>query len=248
MIELRNVYFSYDKKHNVLNGLSARFKKGEVSILLGENGAGKSTLFKTIVGIEKLQQGEILLNEKPIQSEKRQTRAKILSYVPQKIEFGALSVYDSVLLGRLPHFGLAPGKEDHEIVEKLLLELGLTPFKERNVEELSGGERQKVAFAKALANQPEFIILDEPTGNLDIKNERLLLEQVQSLAKHHQVGVLLSIHDLNLALNYGDRLYFLKDGVIIHEETSENVTPKIIKETFGIETKIIEIEGKKVIL
>ena len=117
----------------------------------------------------------------------------------------------------------------------------------KNVNELSGGERQKVAIARALVQEPKLLIFDEPTGNLDIANEQLILKETRKLVQNKDISILISIHDLNLALDFGDKFFFLKDGKLIHEGNKEIFTKEVIKNTFGIDVEIGEINNKKVI-
>ena len=168
--------------------------------------------------------------------------------MPQRIQFGALTVYDSVLLGRVSRFGFRAGKKDHETVERILREMRLEDFAVRNVEELSGGEQQKVAIARALAQEPRLLVFDEPTGNLDLANEQLILSEARRVAKEKGVGILISLHDLNQALDLGDRFFFMKDGQIRRTGGQEIVTKEVIREVFDAEVRMIEADGKKVII
>ena len=175
-------------------------------------------------------------------------RAAVISYVPQDIQFGELCVFDSVLMGRASRFGIKAGEEDCKVVEGVLEDMHLEELSLRNVNQLSGGERQKVAIARALAQSPRLLILDEPTGNLDIANEQLLIKEAKRLAKEKNIAVLCSVHDLNLALSFGDKFFFLKDGEIICCCDKAGVNEAVIKDTFGIDVKIFEAENKKIVM
>lgn len=160
-------------------------------------------------------------------------RARYIACVPQDICFGALTVFDSVLLGRLSRFGLQAGAADHAAASQVLEVLGLSALSGRNVTELSGGERQKVAIARALVQEPQLLVLDEPTGNLDIANEQLLMRLAKKAAQERHIAVLSSLHDLNQALSLGDRFFFLKDGVITCTVPRDGVTSGILRDAPG---------------
>lgn len=249
MLSVRNVSFRYTRfGPQVLRGVELQLEAGEIGILLGKNGSGKTTLFKNILGIHRPSRGEIRFSGEDLLALSRRERAKRIAYVPQDIRFGALSVFDSVLMGRVAHFGMKAGPEDYRAVEKILEDMGLKEYALRNVEELSGGERQKIAIARAMAQEPKMMVFDEPTGNLDIANEQLILREAKRLAREKGIAILSSLHDLNRALAFGDRFYFLKDGVIKYAGGKECFTREIIRDIFDIDVDIREIDGEKVIL
>lgn len=248
MLNVSNLHFSYSRNAPVLNGVELALSRGEVGILLGKNGSGKTTLFKTLLGIEKPTRGTVLFDGEDLLKLSRRERARCVAYVPQHIHFGALSVYDSVLLGRVSYFGVRAGREDHEAVEEILEDMHLTEFAYRNAENLSGGEKQKIAIARALAQSPQLLIFDEPTGNLDIANEELIVTEAKKLARRKNIAVLSSLHDLNQALWFGDRFFFLKDGVVKYAGSEEIVTEETIRDVFDIRVKLHTVDDKKIIL
>ncbi len=249
MLSCENVTFRYSRSGNpVLQGLSLELEQGEIGIVLGKNGSGKTTLFKNILGIHNPKSGKIRLDGKNLQKMSRRERAQRIAYVPQDIRFGDLSVFDSVLLGRISQFGLQPGKADYIAVEKILTDMGLESFAQRNVEALSGGEKQKIAIARAMAQEPQLMVFDEPTGNLDIANEQLIIQEAKKLAKEKNISILSSLHDLNQALYFGDKFFFLKDGAVKYAGGKEIVTEEVIRDVFDIDVKIVQIDGQKVIL
>lgn len=247
MLSLKNLSFSY-KKSPLLQDISFTLNDGEIGVLLGKNGVGKSTLFKNIMGILKNRCGEISIDGKNLADLSRKERARLISYVPQDIRFGDLSVFDTVLSGRAASFGFSAGKSDLETTEKVLFELGLESLAFRNANSLSGGERQKVAIARALVSDPKLIIFDEPTGNLDIGGEALVLAEVKRLAREKNVMVLATLHDLNSALSLGDKFFLLKDGRLEHTLAADEITHEIIEDIFGARVKILDIEGKKIMI
>ncbi len=249
MIEVKNLSFGYGKKNPlVLKNVNLKLEDGKIGILLGKNGAGKTTLFKTLLGVLKPQDGEILFQGENITGLSYREKAKKIAYVPQHIHFGDLSVYDSVLTARIAYFGFRVGKKDREVVDRIIDEMKLSEFADRNAENLSGGEKQKVAIARALAQEPQMLVFDEPTGNLDVYNEDLIIEEVKKVVAAKNIAVLSSMHDLNQALYMGDKFFLMKDGEIKYAGGEEVITPAVIKDVYGINSRIIELDHKKVVL
>ena len=248
MLNIENLHFSYGGSTDVLRGADLGLSQGEVGILLGKNGSGKTTLFKTLLGLVKPQKGSITFQGENLLKLNRLQRARRIGYVPQDIQFGALTVFDSVLMGRISYFGIRAGKEDYEAVEKLLADMGLLELAHRNVEELSGGERQKIAIARAMAQEPQMMVFDEPTGNLDIANEQLIILEAKKLAKEKNIAILASLHDLNQALALGDKFFFLKDGIVKYAGGREVFTPEVIKDIFDADVELLEKDGRMVIV
>lgn len=249
MLSVENLTFRYSRQGApVLNGVNLELKQGEIGILLGKNGSGKTTCFKNILGILSPSGGSIRFDGEDLLKMPRRERARRIAYVPQDIHFGALSVFDSILMGRVSYFGLKASHEDYLAAERIMVEMHLEDFAQRNVEELSGGERQKIAIARAMAQEPKLMVFDEPTGNLDIANEQLIIEEAKKLAKEKNIAILSSLHDLNQAMYFGDKFFFLKNGVVAHAGGQEVIRENVIKDIFDINVRIVEIENQKVIL
>lgn len=249
MLTIHDLRFRYSRRGApVLDGVDLELKDGEIGILLGKNGSGKTTLFKNILGIQKPESGSIRFDGEDLLKMNRRERARRVAYVPQSIHFGALSVFDTVLMGRISYFGYKAGKEDEEAVRRILRDMQLEDFAARNVEQLSGGERQKIAIARALAQEPRLLIFDEPTGNLDIANEQLILAEARRVAREKGIGILTSLHDFNQALELGDRFFFMKDGRIRVSGGREVVTEDVIAEVFDAKVRMFEAEGRKIII
>jgi iron complex transport system ATP-binding protein len=253
-LEIRDLCFSYrtgffsNRERPVLRDLSMDLDAGEIGILLGKNGAGKTTLLKNTPGIEKPGSGSVLIDGTDVMKIKREERAKFISYVPQIINFGDLTVYDTVMTGRVSYMGLSPSKSDREAVGRILDDMGLSDLADRSVEKLSGGERQKIAIARALVQEPRLLVFDEPTANLDISNEVLVSSEMTKAARERGVAVLASLHDINQALEIGDRFFFLKDGRVLRSGGQEIISEELIEEVYGVSVKIMETEDKKFIL
>lgn len=249
MLKVNDLHFRYSSHGNaVLDGASLELKQGQIGILLGKNGAGKTTLFKTILGIEKPSRGEITFDGENLLKMNRRDRARRIAYVPQHIHFGDLTVFDSVLMGRVSYFGMKAGREDYEAVESILKDMQLQDFANRSAEALSGGEKQKIAIARAMAQEPKLMVFDEPTGNLDMANEQLIIEEAKKLARQKNISILSSLHDLNQALNFGDRFFLMKDGIVKYAGGREIITPEVLKDIFDVSVQIREIDGQTVVL
>ena len=249
MLKIEHLSFQYSRRSlPVLRDVTLSLPDGQIGMLLGKNGAGKTTLFRIILGLLTPSGGRIELDGEDILAMPLRERARKIAYVPQHIHFGELSVYDSILMGRVSYFGLKPAASDHDAVERIIREMGLEEFAGRNAEQLSGGEKQKIAIARAMAQNPKLLVLDEPTGNLDISNEDLIITEARALAQKKNISIISSMHDLNQALYMGDRFFFLKDGKILYAGEEDIITDKLLKEVYEIDSRIIEYENKKIIL
>ena len=247
ILSVQGISFSYNS-HPVLEGVSFELGRGQVLGVLGVNGAGKSTLLKCINKVLKPTRGVILLNDEDILSLSGRRIARRIGYVPQKYSEDNLTVFDTVLLGRKPHIKWSAVKKDYEIVERILHTMKLDRFALRKVSELSGGESQKVIIARALAQEPDILLLDEPTSNLDVKNQIEVMGLIKDVVHHHDVTVIVTMHDLNLALRYTDRLLMIRDNTVYASIKSNQVTPKIIHEVYGINAILAEVNGYPVVV
>ena len=213
MVEVKNITFSYGRSAGkTLEDIAFDIQNGECVAVLGNNGAGKSTLLKCIDRIHPTKGGVVVVDGKSVFAMTNRTMAQHIAYVPQNAAAVELAVFDTVLLGRKPYIKWDATAEDRRIVSDIIHQMGLDSYVLRNVSELSGGEAQKVVMARALAQQPKFLLLDEPTSNLDPKNQHEVLQVVTDIAKKNRISVIIIIHDLNLAVRYCDRFLFLKDA------------------------------------
>ena len=249
MLELENLSFSYESGGPViLDQVSLQVPAGSCMAVLGNNGAGKSTMLKCIARIFKPTGGRVVVDGSALGQLTRKELAQKLAYVAQTGEATHTMVYDAVLLGRRPYIRWDATGEDRQVVEQILQQFNLQHCAARYLDELSGGERQKVFLARAMAQQPRFLLLDEPTSNLDLRNQHEMLRLVRQLVEREQIGALIVLHDLNLALRYCDRFVFLKDAQLYAEGTEEIVTPDTIREIYGMSVDLIEHRGRKLIV
>ena len=249
MIEVKNLSLSYGAGASpVLKNITCDLEQGHCIAILGNNGAGKITLLKCLNRIHTPQRGTILVDGEELSRMPRREMAKKLAGVAQRSECPHIMVFDAVLLGRKPYIRWDATSEDKEIVTSLLEKLGLTPFATRYIDELSGGELQKVMLARALAQQPAYLLLDEPTSNLDPSNQHEMLRLVQEISRTQKIGVVVVIHDLNLAARDCDRFLFVKQGESYTYGGIETMTVETIYDVYGMEAEIIEHRGNKLII
>lgn len=247
MIEIRDIAFAYGKRR-ILNNVSFIAQSGECVGILGNNGAGKSTLITCINRIRTPERGEVIIDGKAVRGMSRNEMARTIAYVAQKNEMSHASVFDCVLLGRKPYMKWGVSQEDIDLCEAMIRLVGLEQLQVRSLQELSGGELQKVMLARSLVQQPKLLLLDEPTSNLDPRNQYEMMTLVRKIAREQGITVLIVIHDLNLALRYCDRFYFLKDGAGYSYGGIETVTAETIQSVYGIQAEIAGINGRKVVV
>ena len=237
MIEVQNISFAYGKQ-NVLRHVSFTLDYGMVLGILGNNGAGKSTLITCLNKILRPNDGRVLLDDVDILKMGRMEMARLVAYVPQKAETTQSTVYDTALLGRRPYIKWSMSQEDLDICDRVMEQLGIESIKLRPINELSGGEVQKVMLARALVQQPKLLLLDEPTSNLDPRNQHEIMNLIHNMAKEQNFAVITVIHDLNLAARYCDRFLFMKDGTVFSYGGADAMTRDTIKSVYGIDAHI----------
>jgi iron complex transport system ATP-binding protein len=249
MVKINNITFSYNRtSRKILEDVHFDIKKNQCIAILGNNGAGKSTLLKCIDHICPAQKGVVLVDDKDIFKMTKNVMAQNIAYVQQNNKSINMTVFDAVLLGRKPYIKWDATSEDREIVCSIMQKMQLDDFSLRNVSELSGGELQKVMLARALAQEPKLLLLDEPTSSLDPRNQHEVLQIVKEIAQEHNICVAIIIHDLNLAIRYCDRFLFLKDSHVFSYGGLEVMTPGNIQEVYKMNVHIIEYMGIPVIV
>ncbi len=237
-LSIKNVVFRYASTP-VLENICMEVAPSEMVSVCGANGAGKSTLLRCINRILEPVKGSILLDGFDIKYMKMSEIAKHMGYVPQNASnMFPLTVFEMVLLGRRPYLGWRGSQADVEKVADVLKLMGLEKLAMRDVSELSGGQRQKVLIARALAQEPEVLLLDEPTSNLDIKHQLEEMELLKELVLKKKISVIMAIHDLNLASRYSDKIILMMNGKIV-AAGCEVLTPKNIRKVYGVEVEVI---------
>lgn len=247
MIKIRELSFAYKQEQKILQNISLDIAQGEVLGVLGPNGTGKTTFIKCLNGILQPDGGEILLDGKSAAALKPEEIAKIIAYVPQYSgSFFAMTVVDAVMMGRLPYAGRSYSAKDREIVFRIMQSMELEQFAFRSISELSGGERQRVFIARAMAQQPKIIILDEPTSALDLHNQLFILHMITRLAQDNNITIIMTIHDLNLASMFCDKILMLKDKRIFAYGDAQTVLrEKNIDDMYRVKTKVTLEDGYK---
>lgn len=249
MVQVENITYAYGRSSGpVLDRVGFDLPDGSCIAVLGNNGAGKSTLLKCIDRIHTTKGSVVVVDGKNVLEMGSRTMAQHLAYVPQNAGAVDLTVFDTVLLGRKPYVKWDVTAEDREIAADVIHQMGLDDYLLRNVSELSGGEAQKVILARALAQQPRFLLLDEPTSNLDPKNQHEVLRVVSEIARKNRICVMIIIHDLNLAVRYCDRFLFLKDARVFRCGGPEVLTEETIEAVYGMKVKILDCDGIPVIV
>jgi iron complex transport system ATP-binding protein len=226
----------------VLNDVELEVGPGEMLGIVGPNGSGKSTLLKCINRVLKTQPNTVLIDGKDINNLNLRELAKMMGYVPQtSTNTFPFTVFDVVLMGRKPYIHWNLSERDYEIVADVLDFLGIGELSMRHFNELSGGEQQKVIVARALAQQPRLLLLDEPTSSLDIKHQLEIMCILKSLTQSKERSVIVSLHDLNLASRFSDIILMLKQGCIYAVGTPEEVlTEENIDAVYGIKAQVTD--------
>lgn len=244
-LEVRDLGFGYPGKP-IGHGASFAFDAGEVVCLLGPNGCGKTTLFKTLLGLLATQAGSVLIDGEDLAHWPRQRRAQNLAYVPQAhTSFFPFSVLETVLMGRTAHLGLfaVPGARDRRAALDALQSLHIADLASADYTRISGGQRQLVLLARALAQEARVMVMDEPTASLDFGNQVMVLSQIRSLGARG-IGVIMSTHAPDHAFACADRVLLMQDGRIVAGGEPEAIlTPERLRAVYGVEVCVSRIPG-----
>lgn len=239
MINIENLTAGYNGQ-NTIRDISLTFKKDEISVLIGPNGCGKSTLLKTLCGIVPITQGRILFENADILTLHKKAIAQKMAYLPQSRNMPIISARRMVLHGRFPHLGYPKKyrKEDYDIVHTAMEQMGVLKYADTSIDTLSGGERQKVYLAMALAQSTPIVLLDEPTTYLDIYHQLDVIKLAVELKKQGKT-VILVLHDLNLALQCADTIMVMDNGEIVTiAPPQEIISENVLEGVFKVKTEI----------
>ena len=240
MIEVSNISYHYHGGKDVLKDVSFTLEQGQFLAILGNNGVGKSTLLKCLNKILRTDSGQVLLDGENILQMSNHQVSRRMAFVAQTVPNTQMTVHDVVMLGRRPYMKFGFTEKDHQIVHSAMDRLNLDPLRGRFLNQLSGGERQKVMLARALAQQPKLLLLDEPTSSLDIHN--------QELCHHDGLTAIVVIHDLNLSLRFCDRFLLLRQGQVYANGDYTVLSPKALQDVYQIDGHVVEVENQKMVL
>src|SRR6266516_3542228 len=245
LVDVEGVTFGYGREP-ILYDVYVQVGKGEMVGLLGPNGSGKTTLLRLVSGVLRPQQGKVVLEERDLQDWGRRGTAQRIAVVPQELHMPfAFTVEQMVSLGRTPYTNLLGSRTSRDaiIVQDAMHATDITPLAGRIFNELSGGERQRVMIAMALAQQPQLLLLDEPTAHLDIKYQIDILELVQRLNRERGVTIIAAMHDLNLAARYFPRLLLFQRGIVADAGPAEVLEPDLLSRVYGIDVQVGILRG-----
>lgn len=243
-IKFNQLHFGYRPRREVLHGIDLTLPANKFVAILGPNGCGKTTLIKQINRILQSHSGTVYVGEQPVSQLEPSELAKIIAYVPQMTS-GTMngSVMETVMLGRRPYIQWKPSDADLEIVSKALIRLNISHLSQRQFNQLSGGQKQTVLIARALAQTPQIYLFDEPVSFLDVKNQLEIMTIGRELVDADGKTVIMVLHDLNLALRFADHVVMMKDGSVYAQGApKEVITEETVFAVYGTHAKIINDE------
>ena len=226
----------------VLRGIDLDVEKGKLVSVLGPNGSGKSTLIRTVCNILSPRGGTIEADGASVTGMSPKDFSRVVGYVPQKyVPSDYMKVFDAILLGRAPYISWSYSDDDFAHADRAIDMMDIWDLADKYVNDLSGGQTQKVVIARALAQDPEYFILDEPTSALDLKNQMTALRTIRNVISDGRSGALVALHDLNLAIHFSDEIVMLKDGLVhARGKPEEVITEQNISEVYGGRSEILE--------
>lgn len=247
ILDINGVEFNY-KSREVLNEISFSVRPNEILTILGPNGVGKTTLLKCINRIHNPGAGSIMVEDQDIMKLSLPEVAKKVGYVPQHCEKGRLTAYDAILLGRRPHIVWSTSEKDIKIVDAVIKRLKMEDLAMRYIDQMSGGELQKISIARSIVQEPRLLLLDEPTSSLDLRNQQEILKIICEVVKGHNVSAVMTLHDINTALRFSDRFLMLKDNRVFAAGGSEIINPENIRAVYGVSVAVESVTGGSVVV
>lgn len=247
ILTVQGIQFQFPGRF-VLEDVGFAVEKGEFLAVLGTNGTGKTTLLKCINRILKPAAGTVLVGEDSVSTLSRNALARKIGYVEQQRTGSRATVFNAVLLGRKPYIEWDVTQKDMQIASQALETLGLSEYALRYLDELSGGELQKVVIARALAQEPELLLMDEPTSSLDLKNQLEVLRLIRQITRERGIAAVVAMHDLNLALRFADRFILLKDRHIFSAGGHEIMTSENIEAVYAVPVAMSSHNGHRFVI
>jgi len=242
-IDIKNIDFAYNGE-NVLTNVSTVVKKGDFIALVGANGSGKSTFIKCLNKILEPQKGVISLNDKNIAHIPLKDLAKEMAYVPQNEQkCMGLNVFDFILTGRKPYISWKPSENDMKNVADIIKTLHLEKIAMKDINKLSGGQSQMVTIARAIAQEPAILLLDEPTASLDIRHQIEIMELLKAFSAKG-ISIVIALHDINIAVKYANKFIMLKNKTVFAEGGKEIINKKNIEELYNIKVNLIKQDNE----
>lgn len=248
MLTVEKLSYHYKGGPAVLDQVSFSVEDGQFMAILGNNGVGKSTMLKCFNQILRPDNGRILMDGEDLLQLPGREIAKRMAFVAQTVPSTQMTVHDIVMLGRRPYMTWGFTEEDHRIVHEAMDRLAVSHLRGRFLSQLSGGERQKVMLARALAQQPKVLLLDEPTSSLDIQNQYQVLRIVRDICRSQHLTAIVVIHDLNLALRFCDRFLLLRQGQVYRCGGREILDRQALREVYHVEAQVVAVNGQNIVL
>lgn len=244
-IKIDDVSFSYNNV-DVLKDISLEFSSSNLTCIIGPNGVGKTTLVKCINRLLKPNKGSITIDGEDLSTFSLLDLARRMAFVPNSVSsVFSMSVSEAILMGRYPHSGWVTSDYDLRVVEDIIHTMNLEDLADRNFRELSAGQTQRVVIARGLVQEPEILILDEPTSNLDVKHQMDIMKFLNNYSKNMNIKVIMVCHDLNITSNFADRIIIMHNGRVFADGTAEQVmTEENIRNVYGVNSKIIDVDGR----
>ncbi|MEA1968123.1 MAG: ABC transporter ATP-binding protein [Thermodesulfobacteriota bacterium] len=247
ILKVDDLTFKYNS-HTTLRDVSFTVQRGEITVILGPNGVGKTTLLKCINSILSPLKGDVFINGDNTRKLNTMAIARQMSYVSQQSQAARMTAFDAILMGRRPHIRWRVSDDDIKKVDAAVKRLGLGHLAMKYTDQMSGGELQKVSIARALVQQTDLLLLDEPTSSLDMRNQAEILSLIKRVVKEHNVAAVMTMHDLNTALRYADKYIFLRNGSIFGAGDVKEICSKMVEAVYGISVEILHHNGNPVII